>query len=102
MTYDATCSTCGRVEIQKRMAAPFPPRHSCGGTLTRRYSPIPIHYNAAGFYSSDYARFDKQVGPERAARVRAKNDDVLKRAKAGKLTPYERRLDELGALDNGQ
>ena len=95
MTYDAICSKCGPIEIRKRMTAPFPARHACGGYLSRLYSPVPVHYNVPGFYTSDFAHYEKQVGPERAAQVRAKNDDVMKRAKVGKLTPYERRLDAL-------
>lgn len=81
------------------MAAAFPRRHDCGGSLVRLYSATPVHYNAPGFYSFDISRFEKQVGPERAARVREKNDDVMKRAKAGKLTPYEMRIE---ALNNGR
>jgi hypothetical protein len=77
------------------MLDPFPLRHICGSHITRVYSPVPVHYSVPGFYSSDYANFEKQVGTERAARVRAKNDDVLKRAKAGKLNAYERRLESL-------
>jgi len=95
MTYDAICSKCGPVEITKTMIDPFPLRHTCGGNITRVYSPVPVHYSVPGFYSFDYSHFEKQVGPERAARVRAKNNDVLKRAGAGKLNAYERRLDSL-------
>ena len=96
MTYDAECSHCGTVEIKKPMNSAFPVRHDCGGSLSRVYSPIAVHYNASGFYSYDY-RFDSVVGPERAAKVRAKNADAESRARAGRLTPYEQALEREGA-----
>ena len=92
MTYDAECSNCGAVEIEKPMKATFPVRHDCGAKLRRVYSPIAVHYNASGFHAFD-ARFDSMVGPERAAKVRAKNDAAEARARAGKLTPYERAIE---------
>jgi len=95
MIYEATCKQCGNVEIEKPMTAPFPVRHTCGAQLSRRYSPIAVHYAAPGFYSSDVTRFRSQVGAERFAKFEREREDVLKRTKQGKLTPNEKRLIEL-------
>ena len=95
MTYDAECSNCGTIEIEKPMNAAFPISHDCGGSLSRVYSPIAVHYNASGFHTFDY-RFDSVVGSERAAKVRAKNADAESRARVGNLTPYEQALEREG------
>lgn len=97
MVYDAICSECGQVEIEKPMRDEFPRRHDCGGKLSRLYTATPVHYNAPGFYSFDVSRFEKQVGPERAAKVKDKNDDYMKRMRAGRLTPSEKRLEALSS-----
>ena len=74
------------------MSEMFPARHSCGGTLTRLYGAPAIHYASAGFVTSD-TRFERSLTPERAARFRAQRDDAEKRAKQGRLTAYERALE---------
>ena len=99
MRYDATCSKCGHVEIEKRMQARFPVRHMCGGHLQRVYNVTPVHFNAPGFYETDVRYFEKQVGKERATKFYAERDDIMRRAKAGRLTPYEKKLDALEAAD---
>lgn len=98
MRYDTICQSCKTTaEISKPMAAPLPPCHTCGGQLRRKFSVTPVIFNAPGFYETDVRHFEKQVGKERAAKFYAQRDDVLKRAKAGRLTDYEKRLDALEA-----
>lgn len=75
------------------MAAPLPGCPNCGATLARRFSVPAVHYQSAGFYSSDVTRLKAQVGPERFAQFEARKDDVERRAKAGRLTGYERSLE---------
>lgn len=77
------------------MLAPFPARHSCGARMRRNYNALPVIFNAPGFYETDVRHFEKQIGKEKAERLRVKNEDVMRRAKAGRLTPYEKRLDAL-------
>ena len=74
------------------MFAPMPDCPVCGMQLSRRYTATAVIYNAPDFNSTD-TRFERQVGPERAARFRAQRDDVMTRAKAGKLTAYEKALE---------
>jgi len=93
MKYEATCSHCGPVEIEKPMKARMPRRHTCGGMLTRRFSVPAVHFAAPGFYSTDVARMQKQVGPERFAKFEKQKADADKRAKAGQLTGYEKALE---------
>ena len=94
MLYDARCPKCGnREEIEKPMTAPMPNCLGCGGRLVRVYSAaVPVHYRAAGFYTADTS-LDRQIGPARAAKFKADKDDIEKRAKAGKLTDYEKALE---------
>lgn len=93
MRYDAICSKCGAVEINKPMLAVFPVRHACGGALTRQFSPLPVHFNAPGFYSSDVSRMQNMIGPDRYARFEAQRAAAQARAKTGTLTPYEQQLE---------
>ena len=90
MHYDATCSNCGSVEISKPMQAAFPVRHRCGGTLTRRYHSPVIKFDAPGFFTYDVTRPREQVGAARFAQFERERDDIERRAKAGRLTSYER------------
>lgn len=90
MQYDATCSKCGPVEITKPMPAEFPARHFCGGKLNRLYSPLPVFFNAPGFFTYDVTRPRGIVGPTRFAKFEQERDDIERRAKAGRLTAYER------------
>ena len=89
MRYDANCSNCGKVEVNKPMAAAFPVRHTCGGRLARVYSPLPVFYHSPGFTTYDYTRPREQVGATRFAKFEHERDDIERRAKAGKLTQYE-------------
>ncbi len=95
MRYDARCRKCGaKDEIEKPMSAPMPKCAECNGQMERVFTEATtVHYAGAGFYSTDIAHFEKQVGTERAAKFRAKKDDIEKRAKAGKLTAYEKALE---------
>ena len=78
------------------MSADMPACARCGEAMRRVHTAAPaVIYGATGFYSSDVTRFERQVGPERAARFRAQRDDAEKRAKAGRLTPYERALESV-------
>lgn len=95
MIYLAQCENCGTTEIEKPMQAAFPHRHLCGGKLKRVYTPANVQYNAPGFYSTDVKHFENQVGKERAEKFYAERDATLKRAKQGRLTPYEKKLDAL-------
>ena len=94
MIYPAVCQNCGEVEISQSMTAAFPRRHAaCGGTLRRRYVAPAIHYAAPGFYSADTDRLKQQVSPERFARFEKFKASAEARAKAGRLTPYEKALE---------
>jgi len=94
MLYDAFCPNCQEnSEIDKAMTAPMPKCRRCAAPLVRRYSAPAVLFNAPGFYATDIAHLERQVGRERAARFRAKRDDAEARAKAGRLTPYERALE---------
>ena len=99
MEFDALCDECGAVTVTKSLEQPFPERHGCGSKLTRRYSPLSVIYKARGFYSTDVARYEKQVGTQRAREFEAFRDDAERRAKQGRLTGYERRLEELDRAD---
>ena len=93
MIYAARCDMCGEVEIEKPMQAPFPKRHECGYAVHRVYTATPAHYNAPGFYASDVTRFKSQVGAERFAKFEKQKESAERRAKAGKLTNYEKALE---------
>ena len=93
MRYDVWCRNCGGVsEIEKPMKAHWPKCRTCGSRLQRLYLPQTI---PAVYFSGGIESFEKQVGPERAAKFAKEKDDIERRAKAGKLTDYERRLDAL-------
>ena len=77
------------------MQAPMPQCPGCGAPLTRIYSSVAVQYNSPGFHTTDYTRFEKQVGLERAARFRAQRDDAEARARAGRLPPYEKALEAI-------
>lgn len=99
MLYSVKCKRCGAADdIEKPMSAPMPPCLSCGGELRRlwRADNMPaVLYGAGGFYSTDYARFERQVGTRRAAQFRAARDAAEHRAKRGKLTAYEQALEDV-------
>lgn len=76
------------------MRAPMPRCPTCNTRLDRVYQAPAVLFNSPGFHATDY-RFDKQVGTERAARFRAQRNDAEARAKAGRLTPYERALEAI-------
>jgi predicted nucleic acid-binding Zn ribbon protein len=95
MRYDVVCESCkAKSEIAKPMGAAMPKCAACGGQLRNRFtSAPPVQYNAAGFYATDVQRFKSQVGARRFAQFEAQRSDIQKRAKAGKLTAYEKALD---------
>ena len=93
-TYEVRCEQCGDYEIEKPMRAPLP-RCSCGRVLKQIYTVPVVQFNAAGFYTTDVARFDNLVGPERAARVKRQNEAATARARAGTQTAYERAVEEI-------
>lgn len=94
-TYDARCPKCGLTdEISKPMSAPMPKCSACGAQLRRVYTlAAPVHYKAAGFYETDVAHFEKQVGKDKADQVRRYAEDVDKRKRQGRLTDYEKALE---------
>lgn len=93
MRYDTHCKNCGLAEIEKAMDAPLPRCSGCRGTLKRVFSNPAVVFNVGGFYSTDYRHMEKQIGNEKAARLRAQRDDAEKRAKSGQLTGYEKALE---------
>ncbi len=95
MKYDVVCEKCkAESEIDKPMSAAMPKCSSCGGQLRNAFtSAPPIQYKAAGFYATDVNHFKRQVGAERFAQFEKQRDDINRRAKAGKLTAYEKGLD---------
>jgi len=94
-TYTVTCKNCGEYEIDKPMHAPLP-KCLCGRTLRRVWRTMPaVQYNAAGFHTTDFTRFENQVGKEKAEQVRRQNADAERRARQGRLTPYEQSLEGL-------
>lgn len=97
MIYPVVCKKCGeRDEIEKPMAADMPPCVRCGGELRRVWiAPPSVRYDAPGFYETDHARFERQVGKERAAKFAAARDDAERRAKRGTLTGYEKALENI-------
>lgn len=96
MRYDVICEAGHPSEIEKPMAAGYPTCPKCGRELRRLFDTVPaVHYAAAGFFTTDVSRFAGLVGPERAARFEAQRDDAERRARAGKLTPYEKVLETL-------
>ena len=96
MRYDTACDTCGYTgEIEKRLTEALPPCPDCGCETRQVYSPPGIILAAPGFYHTDYARLESQVGRERAERFRAQRADAESRAKAGRLTEYERELETI-------
>ena len=103
MQYDVTCEKCHKQdEIEKPMRAPLPRCAHCGGTLRRLFiQPPPVHYLSAGFFSTDIKHLQAQVGAERFAQFEAQRDDTLRRARAGRLTGYEKVLErEFGEKTN--
>ena len=95
MRYDTQCRKCGATEeVIKPMSARLPKCVHCSGTLRRLFiQPPPVHYHAPGFFSTDILHLKNQVGAERFAQFEAQRDDTLRRARAGRLTGYERVLD---------
>ena len=94
-TYAARCPHCGKMEVEKAMTAPWPSCPICGRALTKIFTPNAVIFNVTGFYATDYARFESQVGPERAARFRAQKAEAEKRAATGRLTQYEKALESI-------
>jgi predicted nucleic acid-binding Zn ribbon protein len=92
-TYTVVCRNCGEFEIEKPMHAPLP-KCLCGRTLRRVWAVMPaVQFHAAGFYATDFTRFEKMVGKEKAEHVRRQNDDAAQRAREGRLTAYEKALE---------
>jgi predicted nucleic acid-binding Zn ribbon protein len=95
MRYDVQCKACGEQdEIDKPIRAPMP-RCECGGELIRLYQPTPVHFRAGGFYTTDVSRLEKQIGRERFAKFERQKDGAEKRARAGRLTEYEKVLESI-------
>lgn len=91
MRYDTICKTCkAKREIVKPMADDFPPCPQCAGELRRTFAPVPVHYHAPGFFSSDVGRLRGEIGPERYAQFEHKRDDIERRTKNGRLTAKEK------------
>jgi len=96
MRYDIICDICNYTgEIEKRPAEAIPPCPDCGCETRQIYSPPGIILAAPGFHYTDYTRLESQVGKERAERFRAQRADAESRAKAGRLTEYERELETI-------
>lgn len=96
MTYEVSCKGCGEFEIEKPMAAQLPRCPYCHGTLRRVYDAMPaVHYAAPGFYATDVKRGEDLFGKDRAARFNRQKADAEARAKSGRLTPYERKLEAI-------
>mgnify|MGYP001601850091 FL=1 len=77
-------------EIEKPMRAHWPKCRICSTRLQQLFTQPPTVR-----FSGSVESFEKQIGPERAAKFRKEKNDIERRAKAGKLTNYERRLDAL-------
>lgn len=96
MRYDVKCKAGHKFEVSKGPQDPYP-RCRCGLPTARIFSvATPVMYNAAGFYATDYGRFEKQVGAEKAAKFRASKDEIEGRAAKGKLTGYEKAVEAVG------
>ena len=96
MRYDIYCDICGYSgEIEKRPSEALPPCPDCGCETRQIYHAPAIAFAAGGFHSTDYTRFESQVGRERAARFRAWRADAEARAKTGRLTGYEKILETI-------
>ena len=94
MRYDIICGVGHTATIDKPMAAAYPVCPTCGKATRRLFSTVPaVIYSAAGFYTTDVTRFANMVGPERAAKFERQKAAAEQRAKAGKLTPYEKVLE---------
>jgi putative FmdB family regulatory protein len=94
MRYDVECPACGHTdEIVKPMAAGYPHCPKCKGQMRRVFTDAaPVHFAAAGFFSSD-TRFERSLPPARYARFAAQKADAERRAAAGQLTDYEKALE---------
>jgi predicted nucleic acid-binding Zn ribbon protein len=93
LLYDIVCQLGHTALIAKPMTAGYPACPQCGRETRRLFTSAPVvHYAAAGFVTSD-TRFERSLPPERAAKFRAQRDDAERRAKAGRLTGYERGLE---------
>lgn len=75
------------------MNAPMPKCLACGAQMRHLFTASPVHFRAAGFYATEYGHLEGQVGKTKAAKLRRYRDDVERRAKAGRLTPYEQALE---------
>ena len=95
MIYPTLCERCGdTTEIDKPMRAVLPKCGECGGPLRRVFTESPaVLYTSAGFYATDHKRLESQIGRERYAQFEKERDDTLRRAKAGRLTNYERGIE---------
>ncbi len=77
------------------MSADYP-THDCGGQLEREYFHAPaVLFNSPGFYATDVNRMRSAVGPENYARFEAQKNDIELRARRGKLTAREKRLERV-------
>jgi putative FmdB family regulatory protein len=92
-TYDTRCTHCNFAgEIQKPRDAALPACPDCGHELRRVYRVTAVQYAAPGFTATD-GRLEKIIGRERFAKFQATKADVEARARAGRLTPYERAME---------
>lgn len=93
MRYDVTCPQGHRAQIEKPMDAAYPACATCGQPTARVFTAAPaVHFAAGGFYRTE-TQFERLVGPQRAARFARRKADIEARARAGKLTAYERALE---------
>lgn len=94
--YDAKCSRCGPVEVVKAMTDLWPCKHAgCGGQLIRLFTAPAVIFTVPGFYATDVQRLKSQIGSAKYSRFEAAKQDAERRAKAGRLTPYERALERI-------
>lgn len=78
------------------MSAPMPACAVCGGSFKRVYSQMPpVHFSAGGFYTTDVTRLQREIGPDRYAKFERQKADAERRAKAGRLTGYEKALETI-------
>lgn len=95
MLYDARCPKCRYAdEIDKPASAPFPKCPLCGARMEKAYTqPVPVHYAAAGFYSTDVGRMRAAVGPALADKFEHEKTEYFLRESRNRLTPQEKALE---------
>ena len=56
-TYDFECKECGNKEellLSIKSSTEKQACKKCGSNLSKKISPVPIHYKVGGFYCTDY------------------------------------------------